>query len=82
MHAELAELLGRTATENEVASYLMYPKVFRDFVEHQQRYGDVSLLPTQAFFHGLRDREEVAVQIDRGKTLIVRQTGRSEGTDD
>ena len=82
VHAELAELLGRTATENEVASYLMYPKVFRDFVEHQQRYGDVSLLPTHAFFHGLRDREEVAVQIDRGKTLIVRQTGRSEGTDD
>ncbi len=82
VRAELAELLGREASENEVASYLMYPKVFRDFVEHQQRYGDVSALPTSAFFHGLRDREEVAVEIDRGKTLIVRQTGRSDGADD
>ena len=82
VRAELAALLGRAPDENEVASWLMYPKVFREYVEHRQQYGDVSVLPTSAFFHGLRDREEVALEIDRGKTLIVRQTGRSETVDE
>ncbi|MBI1907319.1 MAG: pyruvate carboxylase [Rhodocyclales bacterium] len=79
---ELEALLGRAPSENELASHLMYPKVFRDYVEHRKLYGDVSQLPTPAFFHGLRDREEIAVEIDRGKTLIIRQTGRSDSADD
>jgi pyruvate carboxylase len=80
--AALEALLGRAPSENELASHLMYPKVFRDYVEHRKLYGDVSQLPTPAFFHGLRDREEIAVEIDRGKTLIIRQTGRSDSADD
>jgi pyruvate carboxylase len=79
---ELETLLGRAPSENELASHLMYPKVFGDYVEHRKRYGDVAQLPTPAFFHGLRDREEIAVEIDRGKTLIIRQTGRSDSADD
>jgi len=79
---ELAGILDRPPGETELSSYLMYLKVFSDYVEHQRRYGDVSLLPTPAFFHGLRDREEIAVGIDRGKTLLIRQTGRSETVDD
>lgn len=82
VRAELAELLGRAPSENEVASYLMYPKVFRDYVEHTERYGDVSALPTSAFFHGLRDHEEINVGLERGKSLIVHQTGRSDTPDD
>ena len=80
--AELAELLGATPSENQLSSYLMYPKVYRDYLEHQQRFGDVALLPTSAFLHGLRDRDEIAVGIERGKTLIIRQTGRSDTPDD
>jgi pyruvate carboxylase len=80
--AELERLLGRSPTENELSSFLMYPKVFREYVEHVQRYGDVSVLPTAAFLHGLRDREEIAVDIERGKTLIIRQTARGETPDD
>jgi pyruvate carboxylase len=56
--------------------------VFRDFAEHQRSYGDVSRLPTSAFFYGLHDREEIAVSIDKGKTLIMRLAGRSEEPDD
>lgn len=80
--AELEVLLGRRATENELSSFLMYPKVFRDYVEHVHRYGDVSVLSTAAFLHGLRDREEIAVAIDRGKTLYIRQMARSESEDE
>jgi pyruvate carboxylase len=80
--SELETHLGRHASDRDLASYLMYPKVFRDFADHERTYGDVSRLPTSAFFYGLHDREEIAVSIDKGKTLIVRQTGRSDQPDD
>jgi pyruvate carboxylase len=73
---------GRQLNGTDLASYLMYPKVFRDYAEHQRAYGDVSVLPTTAFFYGLRDREEVSLDIEKGKTLIVRQTGRSDMLDE
>ncbi|MDR3435079.1 pyruvate carboxylase [Telmatospirillum sp.] len=78
---ELEVAIGRQATDTDLASYLMYPKVFLDYTEHRRTYGDVSLLPTSPFFYGLRDREEIAVNIDKGKTLVIRQMGRSETTD-
>ena len=50
----------------------MYPKVFTDFAAHQRNYGDVSVLPTPTFFFGLKPDEEIAVDIEPGKTLIIR----------
>ncbi len=75
------EACGRDIDDNDLASWLMYPKVFADFARHQSQYGDVSVLPTPVFFNGLPEREEVAVTIDAGKTLLLRQMGRS-GPDD
>src|SRR5690606_11322469 len=40
---------GRKVSDTDLASYLMYPKVFRDYAEHRSHYGDVSVLPTPAF---------------------------------
>ncbi|MFC5303449.1 pyruvate carboxylase [Azospira restricta] len=79
---EAEAAIGRQLSDTDLASYLMYPKVFRDYAEHRRQYGDVSLLPTSPFFYGLRDREEIAVDIDKGKTLIIRQTGRSDTADE
>jgi len=73
---------GRKVSDTDLASYLMYPKVFKDYAEHRTRFSDVSLLPTSPFFYGLTDREEVSIDIDKGKTLVVRQTGRSDGVDE
>ena len=50
----------------------MYPKVFVEFAEHQRLHGDVSVLPTPVFFHGLGRDDELFVDIERGKTLVVR----------
>ncbi len=74
--------IGRKLTDTDLASYLMYPKVFQDYAAHRREYSDVSLLPTSPFFYGLLDREEVSIDIDKGKTLVVRQTGRSDAVDD
>ena len=58
--------------DDDLASYLMYPKVFVEFAAHRRLYGDVSILPTPVFFFGLEPEEEIAVDIEPGKTLIVR----------
>jgi len=64
--------VGRAVSEQELASYLMYPQVFVDFADFQRRFGDVSVLPTPAFFWGLGQDEELAVELERGKTLFIR----------
>ncbi|MGH8898632.1 MAG: pyruvate carboxylase [Egibacteraceae bacterium] len=69
---ELERTIGRPASDDELASYLMYPKVFVDFAEHQRVYGDVSVLSTPAFFYGIESGDELAVDIERGKTLVIR----------
>ena len=79
---ELEHAIGRHPSDTDLASYLMYPKVFRDYAEHRREFGDVSLLPTSPFFYGLQDREEITIDIDKGKALVVCQTGRSDVPDE
>ena len=69
--AEVEKFLQRTPTSQDVLSYLMYPKVYRDFAAHQNEYFDTSVLPTPAFFFGQEPGEEIAVEIEPGKTLII-----------
>ena len=76
--ATAEKAVGRHIDDNDLASYLMYPKVFAEFAEHQRHYGNVSVLPTPVFFYGLHEKEEVAVDIDPGKTLVIQLTGRQD----
>src|SRR5206468_879336 len=64
--------LHRTTTRQDVVTSLLYSKVFAEFVEHEQAYSDVGVLPTPAFFFGLEKGEEVSIEIEPGKTLIVK----------
>ena len=79
---EAEHAIGRQVSDTDLASYLMYPKVFKDYAEHRREFGDVSLLPTSPFFYGLQDREEIAVDLDKGKSLVIRQTARAEQPDE
>ena len=72
IRTELTEKLKRPATTDDVYSHLMYPTVFADFAKHQAAYSDVSVLPTPAFFYGLKPGEEISVSIEEGKVLIIR----------
>ncbi|TWG98929.1 pyruvate carboxylase [Mesorhizobium sp. J18] len=69
---ELEKKLGRKVNEFEFASWLMYPKVFTDFVAAQETYGPVSVLPTPVYFYGMSQEDEIFVYIERGKTLVIR----------
>ncbi len=73
--SEAHKVVGHHLSDTDLASYLMYPKVFKDYADHVRQYGDTSVLPTPAFFYGLKEREEIAVDLSPGKTLIVRLQG-------
>jgi pyruvate carboxylase len=68
----VGEQLGRSPSSREVVSWLLYPRVFQDFARHQASYGDVSVLPTPAFLEGMLPGEELSVEIEPGKTLVIR----------
>lgn len=80
--AKAQKAVGHHIDDANLASWLMYPKVFTEFAEHQRKYGDVSVLPTPVFFYGLGEKDEMAVEIESGKTLVVRLLGESEAPDD
>ena len=80
--ATIERKIGHEVSDNDLASYLMYPKVFEDYARHRQRYGNVSVLPTPVFFYGMDDNDEIAIDIDIGKTLIIRYMAVSEAYED
>jgi pyruvate carboxylase len=75
---------GDAPREEDVLSSLLYPRVYAGFATHWQQYENTSVIPTVNFFYGLQAGEEASIEIERGKTLIVRYftTGaaHSDGT--
>ncbi|WP_216828106.1 pyruvate carboxylase [Alkalihalobacterium elongatum] len=74
--------IGRQVTDFDVISYALYPKVFMEYERFSQQFGDVSVLDTPTFFYGLRLGEEIEVEIEQGKTLIVKLVSISKPQDD
>ena len=70
--AELESTIERSVSERQLASWLMYPKVYVDFVAAGDEYGPTSALSTPVYFYGLQAGDEIFVEIERGKTLVVR----------
>src|SRR5699024_10555487 len=79
---QLEQDLGISISATDLASHLMYPKVFAEFAEHRSRYGDVSRLPTPVFFYGLQAQQEINVDIDTGKTLVISLQGQADDAGD
>jgi pyruvate carboxylase len=70
--AQLEKKLGHPVRRDAMLSYLLYPEVFLKYDQFRQTYSDVSVLPTPAFFYGLKPAEEITVDIESGKTIIVK----------
>jgi pyruvate carboxylase len=79
--ADLTTKLGRPASDDDLYSHLMYPQVFADFMAFRNKYDDLSALPTPAFFYGLHIGEEIEIEIDPGKILIIKliSIGEADG---
>ncbi|MEJ7528880.1 pyruvate carboxylase [Staphylococcus hominis] len=65
-------------TEQDIISYVVYPKVFDQFIQTRQQYGNLSLLDTPTFFFGMRNGETVEIEIENGKRLIIKLETISE----
>ncbi|NNE51120.1 MAG: pyruvate carboxylase [Sulfitobacter sp.] len=76
------ELEGMTIDDEDLAGYLMYPKVFLDYMGRHRQYGPVRTLPTQTFFYGMEPSEEISAEIDPGKTLEIRLQAVGETNED
>ena len=70
--ATLEKKIGRQASHDEVLSYLMYPDVFLKFAKARQQYGDVEVLPTPQFYYGMQRGEDTTVELEPGKTLVIK----------
>ncbi|MGL4278872.1 MAG: pyruvate carboxylase, partial [Albidovulum sp.] len=76
------ELMGFAVDDEDLNGYLMYPKVFLDYMGRHRIYGPVRTLPTKIFFYGMEPGEEFSAEIDPGKTLEIRLQAVGETGDD
>ena len=79
--SKLQKKIGRKATEDDLFAHLMYPQVFQDYLGFRVKYGDVSVLPTTSYFHGLSIGEEISIEIEEGKTLFIKLLSIGEPDD-
>ncbi len=70
--SELQKKVGHPVEVDALLSYLLYPDVYLKYDKFRQTYADASVLPTPAFFYGLQPGEEITVEIEPGKTMIVK----------
>jgi pyruvate carboxylase len=69
---KLAQGQEYPVSDYDLASYLMYPKVFKEFRHHREEYGDVGVLPTHVYFYGMRPEEEIVATMDDGRKIVIR----------
>jgi len=69
---DVEKLTGRKASGQEIVTHVLYPRVFQDFVTHLAQYADTSMLPTPYFLYGQQPGEELSIDIEPGKTLIIK----------
>jgi pyruvate carboxylase len=68
----LREKHKKEITDADLYCHLMYPEVYAEFVKFQRAYEEVTMLPTSAFFYGLKPGEEISIEIEPGKTLFLK----------
>lgn len=63
--------MGRELLITDFISYKLYPKVFQEAYNNHVKYGNVMTIPTKNFFYGMDIGEEILVELDRGKNILV-----------
>ena len=82
VRARIQQQVPRPVTDDDLASYLMYPRVWQEYAAVRTLYGDVGILPTPVFFYGMEPGQEICLDLEKGKTLFVRYVACSETHED
>jgi len=69
---QLEKQWSRDFSDRDVVTHLLYPRVYEEFLTHQAKHSDVSVLPTPVFFYGMEKGDEISADIEPGKTLIIK----------
>jgi pyruvate carboxylase len=81
---KLEEKIGHRIDDKALISSILYPQVYPEFDKHRQEYSDTSVIPTPIFFYGLEPGQETSLDIEPGKTLIIKLNAigkvQSDGT--
>ncbi|MEM1432212.1 MAG: pyruvate carboxylase, partial [Pseudomonadota bacterium] len=80
--AEIAAETGEEIDDEDLAGYLMYPKVFKEYALRHAEYGPVRTLDTATFFYGMAAGQEISPEIDPGKTLEIRMQAVGDTNDE
>ncbi|HTP67022.1 MAG TPA: pyruvate carboxylase, partial [Geobacteraceae bacterium] len=70
--AKVEAIVRHPMDDKRLMSYLLYPHIYPEFDRHQDKYSDTSVIPTPIFFYGLEPGQETSVEIEKGKTLIIK----------
>ncbi|NVJ19285.1 pyruvate carboxylase [Myxococcus sp. AM010] len=71
LQRELSEKTGHALTRVDALSSALYPRVMAGYLEDLGRYEDVSILDTPNYFYGMEVGQEVWVDLEPGKTLVI-----------
>lgn len=70
--AKLEKELGMALTHRDVITAVLYPSVFKAYMAHTAEYSDTSVIDTPTFFYGMEVGEEILIELEPGKTLVVK----------
>jgi pyruvate carboxylase len=82
LRAEAANTCDGPIDDDDLAAYVMYPQVYTNYRAARRTYGPVSVLPTPVYFYGMQPGDEIAIEMEAGKTLILRLQTMSETDED
>ena len=82
LRKEAEKKIARRITDEEFNSYLMYPNVFTAYAAHRREFGPVDALPTPVFFYGMAPDQEISVELEQGKSLVIRRQAVGEVDDE
>ena len=61
-------------------AYCLYPKVVKDYCEHRKEYGYIMRMGSHVFFNGMALGETNKINIEDGKTLVIKYLGLGDST--
>ncbi len=71
LRKEAQDKIGARISNEEFQSYLMYPAVYLEYMSHRRQYGPMHVIPTPVFFYGMKPEQEISVDLEPGKTLVI-----------
>ena len=68
---KLEDKHGRKMRSHDVISAALYPRVLDEYFTKLNAHEDVSILDTPVYFYGMEIGQEIWVELEQGKTLVV-----------